>query len=741
MKSLRYTLIVSLLTFLYSVTEVCACTYMSYLPSGYYMYRVVEKPTQKDSVFSQFNPNAENNCREWQQYTSKAIPLTDIYQVVYKMPLQEFMVFHENPWSYSGDNAFLSWISRHPRGVYEYEISDFLLLAKITETVRSHRNSRWYYPSMRTGTEMTLEEIAEKALNYRGPLRDRYMLQAVRALRSLNRIADCIALWDNEASMLPKESTMRQLILPYIAGAEYLMGHYDKAVSYSHEAGDFKAMISYTGPEMPKSICETIERIYAYEPNCRFFPRMLQEFIREAENDEMYYWENTEPNIDLITDEHRRLSRLAVRIAQEGKTDNPAMWYYTAAFIEDLQNHTVEASRLLTKAEQSRGTGFIKESVNVMRMYLDAKLLPYNRFYEYRLYEQLQWLDQKIADNITPDVRRKTAEQWDLFCNTSYYYYNDMMRRIILAEVCPRMIKSGKPIRALQLANMADNRLLGLVDCCTYYKNKFIKGRDEWIETKCSMREFRRDKDAWTPDYSNSFFEMIDSLGVDRAIAYRNRIERPVDTFDRFLNERGYVDMEYINDIVGTQCLRTMRYGDAVAYLGQISRSFEGHLNTEIGYDPFSYERRKIDDKSDFKYRFAREMWFLEQEIEKTTEPNRRAESMLRYAIGLRNSFDRCWALTQYYLGTTYFGQVQYKRDWSSEQETVLAINRSSELLLKACSLFTDRELAAKALYRLNQLRTVVNIYPETETGRYVMGHCDNLRDYMPTPEYWGLLR
>ncbi|MBQ5861979.1 MAG: hypothetical protein IIW65_07565, partial [Alistipes sp.] len=53
---------------------------------------------------------------------------------------------------------------------------------------------------------------------------------------------------------------------------------------------------------------------------------------------------------------------------------------------------------------------------------------------------------------------------YHLKINESFYYWNDMMRRILIAEVCPRMIKAGRTTRALQLANMADNRLLGLVD-------------------------------------------------------------------------------------------------------------------------------------------------------------------------------------------------------------------------------------------------------------------------------------
>lgn len=723
MKSLKYTLAVSLLAALWPAIPVLGCWGPWYLPKGYYMYRVVDNAEEDGAVFSQFNLNAESNCREWQHRTSQSIPLTDIYQAVYKMSLEEFEAFHNESWGYGGNNAFLKWLS-HGR----WDEMNFLLFAKITEDVRGRQNSRWYYPSMRTGAKMSLEEIVDQALNYRGPLRDRYLLQAVRAMFSLRRYTDCIALWNKEASLLPKECVVRQLILPYIAGAEYRMKNYDKAVSYFYEAGDFVSMIACSDVNPPASTVEAIERIYQQEPNCSHFPEMLQRLVHTAEPDGEFYWEELDK--DLVKDEHRQLIRLAVRIAQEGKAHNTAMWYYTAAFIEDLDGHPVEASKLLAKAEQSHGTEFIKESVKVMRIYLDAKLMPYNQGYENLLFKQLQWLDQKIADNITPKVRERTSEYYDLACNISYYYWNDMMRRIILAEVCPRMIVSGKTIRALQLANMADNRLLGLVDCKTYHKETHVKGRVEWVETTSSMSEFRRDKNMWSPDYSNSFFEMIDSVGIDKAIAYRNRIERPVGTFDRFLNGRGYVDMEYINDIVGTQCLRTMRYGDAVTYLGHIGRSFEGHLNTEIYWDPFSYERRDIKDKSDFKYRFAREMCMLEQEMNKTTDPDRKAEAMIRYATGMRNSFDRCWPLTQYYRGTSYFGQVQEKRDWENEPEAIRAKKRSTELFKTACALFTNRELAAETLYEFNQYRTVAEKYPETEIGQYVCGHCDNLYDY-----------
>lgn len=44
-------------------------------------------------------------------------------------------------------------------------ILDFLLLAKTNEYIRLKRNSRWYYPSMKIGARMTLEEIADSAIS------------------------------------------------------------------------------------------------------------------------------------------------------------------------------------------------------------------------------------------------------------------------------------------------------------------------------------------------------------------------------------------------------------------------------------------------------------------------------------------------------------------------------------------------------------------------------------------------
>jgi hypothetical protein len=306
-----------------------------------------------------------------------------------------------------------------------------------------------------------------------------------------------------------------------------------------------------------------------------------------------------------------------------------------------------------------------------------------------------------------------------------------MMRRILLAEVCPRMIKAGKSTRALQLANMADNRLFGIVNKRELY---------DWIECKdgyeykvsevYTMSGYRYSENFNSHDYSNSFFEMIDSIGVDNAIKYVKRVNKPHSDFDLFLNSRGYVESDYLNDIIGTQCLRHMRYQEALEYLGKVSEAYKTHHNVYMQYEPFSFEPKEINTKSDFRYDFAREMYSLEQGIKLTAEPNRKAQLMVKYAIGIRNSFDLCWGLTQYYRGTSYWGQVCEKRDWENDKHTLLALEKAEKTLKRAFEIVTDDETAANIHYELCHYLTVARMYPNTQKGTLVKGKCDNLCDY-----------
>ena len=697
------------------------------------MYRVYEKdPTPKMAIGKNF-PDIEANCIGWQKLSSGTIPLEDIYKVIYTIPLKELQKICSSR-KVKHNNKFVQWIAQKDRALL-----DCILLAKTNEYIRVKHNSRWYYPTMNIGIDMTLEDVVEKALSAKDVrLRDRYLLQAVRALFSLTRYEECVALWDNEVSKLPEDNLMRQLIQPYIAGAEFRLNHTDRAMEYFAHIGDVESLY-YCANQLghPTSKVGVLEMVCRYAPNSPYIAQSLQRYIREVEPDGATFGSYgsgyAEEQERARRDRIKWLRPFCLKMAKNSKVENQALWYYTAAFLSDLAGETATASYQLSLAEKSKSSAYIDESIKVLRIYLDAKLSKYDASYEAKLFEQIKWLDSKIAGNINNEVRHEVHRGYKLYSGESFYYWNDMLRRIVLAEVCPRMLKAGKTTRALQLANMADNRLFNLVDRRELYG--WIETKDGYeysVENSYTLKQYRYSENFNSIDYSNYFFEMVDSLGANSAKRYLQNVMNPTSEYDRYLNARGYTGMDYLNDIVGTQYIREMRYGEAVKYLANVSEAYNRHhLNVIMQYDPFCVAREFVESNFDTRYEFAREMYSLEQAIKIEKNPNIRAQKMLRYSIGLRNSFDRCWPLTQYYRGFSYWGCViGEKRDWENDRYTKSATNKAKQMITSACSIATDAEVLAEINYELCNFKTVAEKYPNTQRGELVRGKCDKLYDY-----------
>lgn len=717
MKSLKFLLVISLFACL-PMGRATACGYSAYIPSGYYMYRIYDNKTSVED-----DATAMNNCRAWQQLTSEDIPLDDIYYVVYSMSLDSYYDFYnDNISKFYYDNDFALYIK-----LYDREILDFLLLAKLNEELRKEHISPWYYPSMHVKKYgYTLRDIADKALNTDCPrLRDRLLLQAIRALFTLECYDECIALWNDEASQLSADNPMRRLITPYIAGAKSRMGLYDEAMEFYAMDGDIPSLRMCANMQgYALSMVDAIEMVYRNCPDSQALLRELQSFVRSGErwDDRKYYQRDVS---DYVTVEHRRMRELATRLASEPNAKFPAMWYYTAAILYDVDERVEEADRMLKMAERSEGSDLIKESIHVMRIYLDAKTMKYDKAYDKHLYEQLQWLDRKIVENIDSSVMSNTANiGGDLDMCVSYYYWNDMMRRILLAEVCPRMIEAGRGERALQLANMADNYLRSLVG--------FVSG---WLlEYDCldydhvyryPLNEYRINHRLFNAiDYSNNFFNIANSICIDALKRYVGLVERPKSDFDNFLNERSYVNMDYLYDIVGTRLLRNAEYAEAEEWLRRVSYDYNACLNVSLEYNPYEVEPSQCEECAiDFRYRFAQQMAILERLIAATDEPNRRALLMLRYGLGMRNSFGYCWPLTHYGYGNNAV-------DWRNTDDTKIMRERSIAIIDEALNTFTNDEVAARIHYTFNNFMTVATEYRHTPYGQLVRCSCDRLHDY-----------
>ena len=732
MKSKLYTTFCSMVLLLaaFSVNKAYSGGGTIYKPAEYRTYRVYDYSKSHDlDEYGRWRPKQTKskitqNCELWQELTSTAIPLDDIYQAVYRYTSKEIEritnLIEQPAQDTLMQNRFVEWIVTHK----DRKIAELLSIMKLCEEIRMEQNNPWYYPTDKDQVSVTLSDVARRAMAYNEyRLRDRYAIQAIRALFASSQYDRCINYWNEVQPLLP-DGLIKQMIRPYIAGTYYRIGEIERATRLYAECGDIESLLFCAKKQgKPMNEIGLLELLCNCDPNSPQITEILQNRIRAIEDDLHSYKSKS-------WDEVMRLRDLARKVAQEGKASNRAMWYYTAAYLTDLDGDTQTASNLLSKAEAVQGNDYIKESIMVLRIYLNAKSSIYNAKYEEKLLRQLRWLDNKIKTNIDDRVRKATCEGFDIKYNRSYYYWNDMLRKIVFSVIAPRYIEQGNYTRAIQLANMADNNLLNIVNKQT----AVFEVKNRWEEKCVSLSEYRKGT-QWDNvlDYRNNLFALIDTVGVNHLIAYTERLQKPQTAFDRFINQRSYTDTDYFNEIIGTQCLREMRYADAIKYFGKVSAAFQYSLNTYkdgfMKWDPFSHGREKLPDNSDYKYNFAREMYSLEQSIKQTEDPNRKALLQIRYIIGLENSINRCWALTQYYKGDMSYW-LDYVIDWTKRPAWKRAEARQKRLLSDAFDMITDREVAADAQWILSRHWIVMKEYSATRRADYLRRHCDLLRDY-----------
>ena len=688
-------------------TASIACCPYEFYPYGYNMYRVFdENSVQKIN-------ERQSNCILWQELTSKDISLKDIEDVVYKYTLNQMK---ELP-SVQSDNSFAEWIKGND------EIYDFLLLAKMCENTRSLMLDPWYYPSKNDGMCLSLTDIEDKAKSYDGKLlKDRYVLQAIRAMFSAKKYQECVDYWSTVEDDLP-DGLIKNMSRSYIKGAYFKLGNIDDALAYFTEVGDLNSIIFclYKQGKI-KDVISELKYISEYAPDSDMIPEYLQDIVSDFEplgNCDYSYTERMDTSCIYpgYRDQFDELYNLSIHMTMSAASRHKAIWAYTATYLADLDGKPHEAWKHIQIASECKSTVFLNESIRVMRMYLDAKVNSYDKAYEDRLYADLKWLDAKIKNNITDRVREYSSEMCGnrLRNNISFYYWNDMLRRILLAEVCPRMIDRGMPVRSLQLANMADNRLLNLVDS--------IGGK--------SLEEFRADNEYNTIDYCGSFFQtMFEVVTTDQLTSDINRIKFTKSEFDLFLNNRGYINYDYMYDIVGTKCIKDMNYPTAVKYLTKVSSTYQSRLNTSefMSRDPFSINKKYIADTCDYKLRFATEMARLSDVIKNESDIQSKALAMIKYATGIQNSVRFCWTLTNYKWSN--YDDEHYEHIKGLLNIAMSTYDEALSLLNKQHLDESERELAAIGLVKLCQWKTVVETYPDTYAARYTKKMCDNLCDY-----------
>ena len=713
--------------FVISCLKVTACGPWYYDPSEYYMFRISDKYLTGPSYRHEYNYGAEENCQLWQRQTSKDIPLSHIYTVVYgKNATSEWiedLLYHKRSrWILSVDeeeNRFCKWLWK------DEEATEFLLLAKQCEETRDRMASPWYYPSKKDPDKMSLAQIVERADEYDGKrFIDRYLLQIERALFSLHEYDECINRWNDMKGKL-QDNIITRLTLRYVAGAYYNIGDIDTAIKLFGEAGDIDSVLSCAR----KTGEDYLTALYEYAPTSQELRDAIERTILGAEEDLWGFGGPFPPNYAPTIDEETKISLvhvrdLCIRIGSEGRVNDPDLWFYSAAFIDHLLGHNSNASWLIARAESSKGSDYIKESIRVLKIYLEA-LGPYNNKYETKMVENVKWLEKKIIEHL--DEGRSTTISYGMYytgINMSYFYWNDMLRKIVHSAIVPRLLKSGNEVLSIAFSNMADNLVFNLVG----------EIDSSWSSTqRMTLQEYRENGAFNSLDYSNMTFGLLDSIKVDSIIRYVDNLKKPESDMLRYLNGKGYASEDYFRDIIGTRLIRDMRYSEAETWFAKVAPSFQNQLNTfrdgYLSFDPFAMELKRSKERADVKYSFAREMASLERAIEETKNPDRKALMMTRFATGIKNSFGNCWALSFYGLSSGDYDE-EYGKTTLFLQAQRNGFDRAEKMYATALSICRDKETAAQINLSLGNLKTVAKKYKTTQTAEYVRGHCDTYVDY-----------
>lgn len=639
----------------------------------------------------------DENIVLWQNLTSETIQATEIEAAVYNMNLQQLQKAFESD---STENAFLAWIVKNKAS----EIKEFLLLAKELEELRFNRVSHWYYPAdknekfdSRTEADRFASILDRCRQNTTGILSDRYGLQYVRALMTLHKYDECFDFYARTMSKLPDSNLFKKMAKGYVAGCLQRMGKIEEANTMFAEVGDFNSRIN-----SKKTYFRTLVK---NNPESDVIKSRLNNWIGYG-------------------DRKDNLIYIAVADAALSSKDvvNRGDWLYLKAYIEEIynRNHS-KALRIVRQA--------LKNNFSRSEMRYDAELMEL-------------CLSAEQGD-VRSDLRHYVLT-FKTECMPFYFY------------IVPALLKQGRISDAILLANYASS----------------LEGEHEYADDRSLTNGSHTYYNVPDNTYANTGFQLMLSRTAQEIVNYKQYLSSNSKLVRTVISQIRH-DEDYLNEIIGTLYLREGNYNKAVEYLSQVSPDYQKNLNVyKCGYlndnpwvncympsDKWDYPQTKgeryesITDSfnpensslllspDDAKLNFAKEMLRLQQ-LMKTGTPDERGMARIRFALARFNSFNNCWALTQYWYGDA--NQCNYRPFYWQWNGTYRELAYLKELtgsiptekwleseLRKGMSELQSPEVIAEAEFLRGNYLTIAKRYPTTKVGYYLASHCDSWKDWL----------
>lgn len=661
----------------------------------------------------------QENLLLWQKLTSSDIPLSDIEAVVYKYKRAQIDTIldciSKGNTPAASENRFHTWLVDNK----EVEILAFLSCAKGLEEKRAEFNSPWYYPSSRDRQDEwgDFKRTVDQCLAYKGSrLKDRYALQAVRALFASRQYDKCIEYFDEVFKGFPDSNLFKRMAMSYAAGCWYHLGAVDRANEYFAKAGYFNELrtenrVKYMAERYPDN------------------PWMMAH---------LQYCAEREPR------EFLAVKPIAESVVSQKKARNLGDWEFLLAYLYgEFENNPVKASKYINASLKH---GFSSDDFrdHAYAYSVKLKVAAGDRS---SLLADLKWFESKMND---ASANRK---EW-----------RRMMQNIVYSDLVLDYWDRGEYTKAIILCAYADNvfYLKGTHDTWTTYTGRY---QEETLE------EMRKSESHYNClDYSSLSFQLMGSLSSSQLIKVKRELASIESPLFAYLKKAMRCDAPYWDELIGTLAIREENYRRAVEYLAKVPASYNRTTNIYkdrcFERNPFyaggwanlgggtwveQIKKNPVQDKSMAKYEFASRMLALQNQMKSAESADDRGLARLQYAIGRRNSFESCWALTQYWSGVDCVLFEPYWDVWHTDSESSdigcrydaflynytenEALIRETESVyqreVKAALGMLSDEARAEAEYMLGNNKTVVKHYGNTSVAKSIKSSCDNWKSWL----------
>ena len=734
MKKLKTFLLVSLLV---AGLKTFACGPYYWVPSDYNIYLLLPY----DWNFPDKVDFPSLNCEQWCRETG--LPLRDTAEVrraIYQGSLSDWeWALGSSPKGKAHEWFRKNTFVKRLRKKGYNDAAQLLYLSKKYECLREQQRSPWYYNSHLDGNcQDSLRSIISAVTKEKhSRFADRWSFLLIKTYWALGMDKECVSSWNKQKNLFNK-SLLHDQAGDYAARSQTRMERSDDAAALYAQIGRPQEAID------PRSnLAEALEKLMTINPESPYITLWLNQMFFSTENSP---YDIDAPFLQGNRD-YDKLLPLTLKFAQDPQTKCRGQWIYASACLLDKKERSMEALEMISKYKDNMGDDFLDRQVRVLTFYLRCKNDSIDDAFEKYALAELKWMDAQLQQewsSLPQETKRSVSREPMLSWISHNCFMFDAMNRIVLADddgLAWRFAATGRKVRAIQMANMADNRLVQLIGLGEINTNRHLRNIDE------QLYYWWWDYSNYH-DYSNHLFLLVDGMDAATIEEYISRLWHPIDSTDSWLNSRGYTDGDYWQDIVGTHFLRERNYTAAVAHLSAVSPYYQRCMNICFVNDPFAIDRTPVNsDSTNYKLNFAKRMAQLQLQM-LCGDDDSRGLALLEYSIGLQNSFDMTWYLTSYarteYPSEKWGQPYEYYPEWdfsfvcspidrltiTNSPYAASARNDVPSLKSRALSLLRSDDARARYFARLGQLATVMARYASTPTAQHYALVCDQWSNY-----------